>query len=115
MLFPIIIDTLPSLMSGKVHALLCRGYIKGRDRYDLVRYVSKKITPNIDLLHNALAQTNYTPPDATRDIYRILLIKKLQTTNTKQLLQDVERFLIEKDSTLLMDTDIITQLLEQHN
>ena len=49
---------LPSLMAGKVNALLTRPLCKGRDWYDLVWYRSQRppVEPNIELLGNALGQ-----------------------------------------------------------
>jgi len=31
-----------SLFAGKIHALLCREYLKGRDWYDFVWYTSRR-------------------------------------------------------------------------
>ena len=47
---------LPSLMAGKLHAVLARSYTKGRDWYDLLWYLGKRVEPNIDFLQNALIQ-----------------------------------------------------------
>ena len=47
---------LPSNFALKIHALLCRGYLKGRDWFDFSWYVSRDITPNLPLLRNALIQ-----------------------------------------------------------
>jgi len=46
-----------SLFAGKCHALLCREYVKGRDWYDFLWYVSRKIRVNFKLLSAALNQT----------------------------------------------------------
>ncbi|MCL5261635.1 MAG: nucleotidyl transferase AbiEii/AbiGii toxin family protein [Gammaproteobacteria bacterium] len=54
--FSIRLQTLPSLFAGKVHALLCRSYMKGRDWFDFVWYVSRKTEINYQLLQNALKQ-----------------------------------------------------------
>ncbi len=54
--FLITVQDLPSLFASKCHALLCRPYVKGRDWYDLVWYVSKKIQPNFVHLQHALEQ-----------------------------------------------------------
>ena len=43
---------LPSLMSGKIHALLCRPYAKGRDWFDFLWYISNKVSPNLLFLEN---------------------------------------------------------------
>ncbi|MFA7173703.1 MAG: nucleotidyl transferase AbiEii/AbiGii toxin family protein [Kiritimatiellia bacterium] len=53
---PLTTQTLESSFALKLHALLCRSYVKGRDWYDLVWYVARKVTPNLDLLQNALQQ-----------------------------------------------------------
>jgi len=45
-----------SLLAGKIHALLCRPYTKGRDWYDFIWYAARKITINHDLLGSALNQ-----------------------------------------------------------
>ena len=51
--------SLPSLFAGKIHALLCRGYLKGRDWYDFIWYSSRKTAVNLELLSAALEQTGH--------------------------------------------------------
>lgn len=46
----------PSLLAGKIHALLCRPYTKGRDWYDFLWYAARKVPINHDLLGSALDQ-----------------------------------------------------------
>ncbi len=51
--------TTQSLESGsslKLHALLCRPYVKGRDWYDFVWYVARGTRPDSDLLRHAALQ-----------------------------------------------------------
>jgi hypothetical protein len=47
---------LPSLFAGKLHALLCRTYLKGRDWYDFIWYTARGATINHALLSAALDQ-----------------------------------------------------------
>ena len=47
---------LPSLFAGKIHALLCRNYLKGRDWYDFIWYTARKTPINHVLLSAALDQ-----------------------------------------------------------
>lgn len=47
---------LPSNFALKIHALLCRGFVKGRDWYDFAWYVSKGVFPNLPHLQAALIQ-----------------------------------------------------------
>src|SRR3546814_16786238 len=49
-------DLLPSNFALKIHALLCRGFLKGRDWFDFSWYVAKGVTLNLALLSNALIQ-----------------------------------------------------------
>ena len=54
--FSVLAKDLPSSFAGKLHALLCRSYDKGRDWYDLIWYVTRKTPINYKLLKYALAQ-----------------------------------------------------------
>jgi len=47
---------LSSLFASKCHALLCRDYVKGRDWYDFVWYVSRQTKINFNLLNDAILQ-----------------------------------------------------------
>ena len=53
---PLTTQSLESGFALKLHALLCRSYVKGRDWYDFVWYVARKTKPDLDLLRNALQQ-----------------------------------------------------------
>ncbi len=53
---PVTTQKLPSSFAGKLHALLCRPYVKGRDWYDFLWYVSKKTLLEAMLLENAVKQ-----------------------------------------------------------
>ena len=47
---------LESNFALKIHALLCRGFLKGRDWFDFSWYVSKGVFPNLPHLQAALSQ-----------------------------------------------------------
>lgn len=53
---PITTQSLESGFALKLHALLCRPYVKGRDWYDFVWYVARKTKPDLNLLRHALQQ-----------------------------------------------------------
>lgn len=48
---------LASNFALKIHALLCRGFIKGRDWYDFGWYVARAVSPNLRHLEAALHQS----------------------------------------------------------
>jgi len=54
--FSITTQDLPSLFAGKCHALLCRSYSKGRDWFDLLWYLQKRIQVNHTFFKYALEQ-----------------------------------------------------------
>ena len=48
------IQTRRSLFAGKLHAILCRDYAKGRGWYDLIWYMARRTSVNYALLEAAL-------------------------------------------------------------
>ncbi len=54
--FEVCYQDLPSNFALKIHALLCRPYLKGRDWYDFNWYVRKEVSPNLPHLRNTLVQ-----------------------------------------------------------
>ncbi len=94
LMFAVRHHSLPSLMAGKIHALVTRKYSKGRDWYDLLWYLSHRppTEPNLVLLQNALDQTQGVGIVQAVD-WRDMLSEKAQGMDFPQLLQDVEPFL----------------------
>jgi hypothetical protein len=54
--FEVCHQDLPSNFALKIHALLCRPYLKGRDWYDFNWYIRQDVSPNLPHLQNALIQ-----------------------------------------------------------
>ena len=86
----------PSLFAGKVHALLCREYLKGRDWYDFIWYTSRRTPVNYELLAAALMQLGPWQGqdlDIDRDWCVEQLRAKIEETDWPQARGDVRRFL----------------------
>ncbi len=62
--FSIVSQDQPSLFASKCHALLCRSFLKGRDWYDFLWYVSRRTSVNLEHLRLALIQSNHWLWDA---------------------------------------------------
>ncbi len=94
---------LPSLMAGKIHALVTRSYPKGRDWYDLLWYRAKRppVEPNQSLLQNALDQTE-GPGAMLAAQWTTLVLARLETLNEKKLKEDVESFLERREEAALL-------------
>lgn len=84
-----------SLFAGKLHAVLARGYTKGRDLFDLAWYLADPTwpAPNLALLNDALRQTRWKGPAATPATWRQLIADKLDSVDWKAARQDVTPFL----------------------
>lgn len=86
---------LPSLFAGKVHALLCREYLKGRDWYDFIWFASRRTAINYALLTSALAQVGPwrgALMATDREWCVEQLRRKIDATDWKQARDDVRRF-----------------------
>lgn len=102
---------LPSLMAGKVNALLTRSFCKGRDWYDLVWYRSRRppVEPNLELLRNALAQQGvHLDGD-----WRTLVRDRIKHTEFEVITKDVAPFLESHEDAKLLRPEYITALLEE--
>jgi predicted nucleotidyltransferase component of viral defense system len=94
--FQVLAYNLPSLMSGKIHALLCRAYSKGRDWYDFSWYIKNNCSPNIALLENALNQLGPWRGKGIRvndEFLKGALIEKINSLNWNDVKIDVRKFL----------------------
>jgi hypothetical protein len=102
-----------SLLAGKLHALLQRPYLKGRDLYDLTWYLSAPDwpAPNLTLLNNALAQTGWSGPPLTQETWRETLHTHLMVIPWKQALSDVEPFLSSQQENSLLTRENLDRLL----
>ena len=110
-IFNLIAYDLPSLMAGKLHAVLCRKYTKGRDFYDLLWYLTKKITPNIKLLNNSIVRTEKEDWEITQKNWKELLLKKIKNIDYKKVQKDVYPFLQTKEESDLLKFDTYEKLL----
>jgi len=86
---------LPSLHAGKLHALLCREYLKGRDWYDFVWYTARRTPANYTLFSAALNQIGPWKGkkiQADRAWYLERLQERIKTIDWNQARKDVRRF-----------------------
>jgi hypothetical protein len=92
----------PSLLAGKLHALLQRPYAKGRDIYDLVWYLSAPNwpPPNLVLLNNALVQTGWQGDTLTVANWREAVRARLLVLPWERVAPDLEPFLERQEATL---------------
>ncbi len=102
-----------SLLAGKLHAVLTRSYVKGRDLYDLAWYLSAPDwpTPNVRLLSNTLQQTGWEGPVVTDRNWTELVATRLASVNWKLAQQDVAPFLERRQDLDLVASTVLQSLL----
>ena len=103
----------PSLLAGKIHAILQRSYTKGRDLYDLLWYLSdtKWPGPNVSLLNNALKQTGWSGLRVTTKNWKSILSQRLDELDWKNVRSDVLPFIENPDEINLLDKETLHGLL----
>ena len=102
-----------SFLSGKLHAILQRSHLKGRDLYDLLWYLSDPTwpSPNFVLLNNALRQTEWPGPELTGSNWRQLVREKIDTMNWQNVVDDVRPFLDTSADAGLLTKENLDRLL----
>lgn len=98
---------LPSLYATKLHACFYRKFIKGRDFYDFIWYLGKKIEPNYTLLNNAIKQTEGFNPDLKKENLKEFILKNIKKIDFDIVKKDVEKFLEDKAELKLFDLKTI--------
>jgi hypothetical protein len=103
-----------SLLAGKLHAILQRSFVKGRDLYDLMWYLSDPNwpPPNLTLLNNALRQTGWPGKPLAQDNWRGAVRERLQTAAWERVVDDVSPFLEPSADPNMLTHDNFMRLLE---
>jgi predicted nucleotidyltransferase component of viral defense system len=102
-----------SLLAGKLHAILQRPYLKGRDVYDLLWYLSDPDwpAPNLTLLAHALEQTGWTGSPVTEANWRALVRDRLQALAWDHVVADVRPFLEPSADLGILTLDNVKRVL----
>jgi len=108
----------PSLFAGKLHALLCREYVKGRDWYDFLWYTSQEVGINYEFLSSALRQQGpWQEKNIQVDLKWCLehLEGKINSVDWQAAREDVRRFVkaSEQPSLELWSRDLFLSQLRK--
>ena len=105
----------PSLFAGKIHALLCREYTKGRDWYDFIWYTGRGTDINYTFLSAALKQQGQ---DVNVDKQWCIeaLREKIDSVNWQDAKNEIRRFVRanELPSIDLWNRDLFLNRLERY-
>ncbi len=103
---------LASLYAGKLSACFFRTYVKGRDFYDFIWYMGKRIKPNFLLLNNAIEQTQGIDLKITPDNFKEFLLEHVSKIDFTVVKKDVERFLEDKGELRIFDSQAIKETIQ---
>jgi predicted nucleotidyltransferase component of viral defense system len=116
--FEVCHQDLPSNFALKLHAMLCRPYVKGRDWYDFNWYIKKNVPPNLGHLESALDQwgpwKNLGNPVDIKWLKTQLAIKT-EAIDWKATAEDVRAFVmpLEQHSLNLWSREYFMHKIEQ--
>ncbi len=118
--FEVCHQDLSSNFSLKIHALLCRPYLKGRDWYDFNWYVKKGVQANLAHLQAALFQWGpwaHQKIDLNIEWLKHELTRKAARIDWPAAADDVRRFLrpLEQHSLGLWNEKFFTHKIERLN
>ncbi len=88
--------SLPDLFAGKMSAILARtwkGRTKGRDWYDLIWFVGKKIPLHLSHLESRLKQIGFIDGQLSEDVFSKLYLERVEKLDISQAKADAEHFL----------------------
>jgi hypothetical protein len=102
---------LPSLFAGKLHAICCRNYTKGRDWYDLLWYLTRQpsVAPNVTMLTHAIAQTEEPVWDGSE--WRHRLRQRILQLDMTEVKGDILPFIERREDLAVLTTEGLIQLV----
>lgn len=107
-----------SLFAGKIHAILTRNYknhVKGRDYYDFLFYIQRRIKPNMSYLKNKLIETGKIKEEDHFDmsILKEMLKERFNTIDYKQVKEDASRFLFHQEDLSFYSSEFFKAMVEK--
>lgn len=109
---------LPSLFAGKIHAILCRTYknnVKGRDYYDFLFFIRKRVKPNLEFLKYKLIETGKLTinDEFNTDIVKQMLINKIKTVDFAQIKNDAQKFIFKNENLDYFSRELFIDMIQK--
>ncbi len=117
--FPLRAMTLPSMFAGKMHALLCRSWgsrVKGRDWYDSLWFLKKKVPLNLPFLEEKLRHSHHwTSSDSLgKEDFMQLFLQKVEGLDVAAAQKDIRPFLSgAPEATRFWSKDLFRSLVKE--
>lgn len=115
--FQVRLYDLPSLFAGKLHAMLFRDWksrVKGRDFYDFVWYISRRVPVNLPHLEARIIQSEEQQTERFNiDVVQTLLKDRIRSVDIAAAAEDVRPFLRDPRELQLWNEEFFMQLIPQ--
>jgi predicted nucleotidyltransferase component of viral defense system len=109
--------SLPSLLAGKLHALLFRKWknrVKGRDWYDMEWYIRKGVPLNTQhFLNRALETSDWKEETITSEQILQLLTEKINDVSFEAVKEDVQRFIPNDEKLKIWSANYFKDLIQK--
>lgn len=108
----------PSLFAGKLHAIICRNYkntVKGRDYYDFLFYIRKRVKPNLNYLKNKLIESGKIKENDKFDIdtLKVMLKDRFEAVDFIQVKTDAERFVFNNEDLSYYSKELFIDMINK--
>ena len=115
--FQVRLYDLPSLFAGKLHAMLFRDWksrVKGRDFYDFVWYIGRRVPVNLQHLEARIMQSGKQQAERIdMAAVQTLLKERIQSVDMAAAAEDVRPFLRDPRELQLWNEEFFMQLIPQ--
>ena len=113
--FQVRLFDLPCLFAGKLHAILCREWkaqVKGRDFYDFVWYLGRRIRCDVRHLQARMEQTGHWQASEDLDAVHLrrLLTRRFEQVDIDQARSDIRPFIRDDAELALWDRPFFQSL-----
>ena len=113
--FQVRLFDLPCLFAGKLHAILCREWkarVKGRDFYDFVWYLGRRIRCDVRHLQARMEQTGHWQASEDLDAVHLrrLLTRRFEQVDIDQARSDIRPFIRDDAELALWDRTFFQSL-----
>lgn len=114
--FPVafLVYDISSLFSGKLTAIFCRKYTKGRDYFDLGWYLTrfKNLAPNFKLLGNGLNQMHWQGELPGEQNWRAQVSRHVERVNWKKVHTDIENLIEDPRDLKIFTQENLISLIQ---
>lgn len=100
----------PSLFAGKLNAIFCRNYLKGRDIYDFIWFCANNIPVNLTFLNNGYIQSQKKDPPWTPENFQKFVADKISNLDLKKAFHDASLFMEDKTEERFFDPELLQSM-----